>query len=157
MNLHDRLVEEIKFLKFVERKYPHEPSDFIIIVNEVRFEVHRSLLASRSPVLEKYFRTKIFKLEPTYQKFEDIDRRTFTHFLRYFYCNYVPKDTNFEELYDLAVAFKFTHLKEYCEKHLINRLKEDNAVQIFLLAEFHGSEVLLNNAAKFVLTAFGEK
>lgn len=147
MNLHDRLVEEIKFAKFVERNYPSEPTDYTFIVNNLKLKVHRSLLASRSPVFEKLFRTEIMDMGRTYQKFEDIHRSTFVRFLRYFYCNYVPKDTNFEELYDLAMAFRFTHLKEYCEKIIINRtLQPQNAYRVYCLGNFHRSEVLTNAA-----------
>lgn len=116
-----------------------EFSDFKFIINEKEFNVHKCILAASSEAF-----MKIFKVNKSFWKINDINEIIFAHLLRFIYCEKVPENLSqiAIKLFEAADVFKIEKLKEMCSEKIHETLSVENALETYNWAFVYDLEVL---------------
>ena len=116
------------------------------------FNVHRTLLAARSPVFATMFTTDMSEKELGRAKVSDIWPETLREMLRYIYCGRIEAPEQAEELLRAAEKYELDGLKIICLEELCTELSEMNVVDMYQLACLcTNAEVLKNRAIEFMV------
>lgn len=132
----------------------------IISADEKKLYVHKSILASRSPVFEAMFEHNMTEKIENIVKIEDIDYEVLLEMFRFIYSAKVTKlDLLICELLKAADKYSISGLKLLCEEALSNNLTMDNAVTKLIAAKQSSSkkfkriiDFILKNAQSIVKT-----
>jgi len=119
--------------------------DFKIIIEGQEFQVHKFLLAARSPTL-----AEILKNNPEVENLNlvDISVEIFEIILKFLYTDELPGDDgmNFLQLFAVAGKLKIEELKEFAATKLVDHIDEENAIEVFKLSNKYGHEELRQKA-----------
>ncbi|KAJ6621060.1 Speckle-type POZ protein-like [Pseudolycoriella hygida] len=119
-------------------------SDFSFDVNGRMFKVHKSILATASPVFDKLFQRKCKEGVPNHSRIDDTDPTIFQYLLDYIYCGKLPEEIHdgqvARNVFKVANYYQINRLEEVCVSVLKYSLTKDNAVDAFELAETYGLE-----------------
>lgn len=130
-------------------------ADFKIRTEDnVVFPVHRALLASRN----KYFAGMLMNDTLEAQQGEvlamDTTSDAMKELLRFIYTDTVSENSiqnMAEELFMAAEKHQVCRLKQLCERELLSRIDADNAPRLLLLGDIYCSDVMKEEAARFIL------
>ncbi|KAL5289404.1 SPOPL.2 family protein [Megaselia abdita] len=127
-------------------------TDTTLVVDDGEFNVHRGILAARSPVFSAMFeRTMKEGLSGT-AVIEDIDKEVLNELL---YFIYTGKVKNLKEygpgLLVASDKYNIPMLKEICEEFLANNLTLEMACECLILADIHSCETLKPKCTEFVI------
>ena len=116
-----------------------EFSDFKFIVNENEFDVHKCVLANASEAF-----VKIFRVNKSFWKINDINEHIFGILLRFIYCDEVPENLGniAVKLFEAADVFKIEELKEICSRKIHETLAAENSLELYNWAYVYDLEVL---------------
>ncbi|CAG9800602.1 unnamed protein product [Chironomus riparius] len=106
--------------------------DFKVQVDEKEFNVHKFLLAARSPVL-----AETFKNNPEVENLNliDISVDIFEQILNFIYTDELPdENTNFLHLFASAGKLKIEELKNFAATMLLEQITSENSFDIFKLS-----------------------
>jgi BTB/POZ domain len=108
-------------------------SDFVFIVKGKEFKVHKNVLASASPVMDKMFSSEMEESRNQKCIIETIQPEIFDSFLHFVYHGKLP--VNFTEvakdLYEAAHYYQIDLLSEICKKEVQSQLAKENALELF--------------------------
>jgi BTB/POZ domain len=89
-------------------------SDFTIFVQEVsckkEYRVHKSVLASKSPIFENIFKNDSAIHRAGKMQFNEFSSTTVSAFLRFLYTGFVQQEVNAIELFKMAAKYKVDSL-----------------------------------------------
>lgn len=127
-------------------------SDMIVSVGNKIFNIHRLVLAARSPVFEVMFQNKMRENSENKLVIEDSDEETFEVLLRYFYTGETgPLNTDLAlNLLVLADKYDVPELKAEIADYLKCEISIENALAILTEAYLHNATELENEAVEFV-------
>lgn len=117
-------------------------SDFTIIVESRKFQVHKILLISQSSVFETIFDSDLEENKTSEMRIDDFSAAAVEDFFRYLYIGDVESDTNAMELYQMANKYDVAGLTKICQDIILDNLDETNAYDILRLGQLHSSEDL---------------
>ncbi|CRK90613.1 CLUMA_CG004315, isoform A [Clunio marinus] len=107
-------------------------SDFTFIVNGRRLEVHKAILAARSPVFERMFTGDFRESASKVQEIKDVSPDIFEEFLFFLYTGELRNDdTPFEDLIIIADRYQVTDLLKHCESKMLKNINGENAETIY--------------------------
>lgn len=126
-------------------------SDFKFDVSGRQFKAHRCIMATASPVLDKWF-----KNNPTISaaKFNS-DPKVFQYFLAFIYKQELPHAAEMAiicvQLYQLADRYKVDNLKFHCKIYLeMITITADNALNLYECATTYRFENLVKRSWSFI-------
>ena len=123
-------------------------SDAILVMQSLRFPVHKAILAARSPVFAALFVNN--EKDPMVEVI-DVDRDIIWEALRYIYTGRVQNlESIAKELLRVASVYEIQDLQAMCEESLCRNLSVDNAVAVIGLTERYNADKLRSKAIEFV-------
>ncbi|XP_074094796.1 speckle-type POZ protein-like [Cotesia typhae] len=127
-------------------------TDVTFFVGDKKFQVHKIILTSRSPVLAAMFTHDMIEKNTNRVLVEDITPEIFEKFLIYMYTDRVANlDHVVLDLLKIADMYQLQSLKDICEASLIKSFKFKNFFEIVDLADRHRAETLKEHAIKYVV------
>jgi len=132
--------------------WDEKTSDFRIICGDESFPVHRLVLKARSGYFQGLFNSKLVESETGKVNIENMASETLKAVIEYMYTGKF-KDIESKALQLLVAAERFDLplLKKYCEEWLISKLKKNNAVDLFILADEQNSVKLRLKAKQMIV------
>ena len=132
--------------------------DFTIVSSaEEERQVHRAVLAISSPVLKAMIDSDLEETETGRCEMPDISTETLDTLVRFMYYNSTKDLESKQHARDVLVAadkYQMNDLKETCERILAADLKNENAIELLLLADKVTAKFLKNSALRHVAVNF---
>lgn len=113
-------------------------SDFKFVVKGSEFKVHKSILATVSPMLRKMFTIDMTESKEGVSRVDHIEPKTFGDMLKFIYGGEISENINARELYSAADYYQIEPLKKICEQEVHSSLNISNALEIFVWAHPYG-------------------
>ncbi|KAL0477547.1 BTB/POZ domain-containing protein [Acrasis kona] len=116
---------------------------------------HKLVLAARSPVFKAMFYGGIRNKESEFILNENIrDKRVLDQFVTFIYTNRVPLEKDAEEtvipLLALADEYGTVPLKESCGAFALDKINENNWLDLYEVAKMYNEQSLVNDCLSFV-------
>lgn len=127
-----------------------EFNDLTIKVGEKEFKVHKAILAALSSVFRQNFLNGDEITEKPFTKVKKLNEESFGSFLDFFYTGKVDDNVNALEVFELAIVFEVSILKEICFEKILTILSEANALDAFNIGSVYGFNQLKLAAFKFI-------
>lgn len=128
-------------------------SDFIIIVRNKEFKVHKCLLATASNVFDTMFSCGLDETKFGTANI-DCDPVIFNHLLSFIYTGLLPTDDMSEicvPLFELAECYNITSLMKTCLKFILEtEIDRENALDLYKLASTYDIKELLEDTWQFI-------
>ncbi|XP_030545186.2 BTB/POZ domain-containing protein At4g08455-like [Rhodamnia argentea] len=113
---------------------------------------HRAVLASRSPVFKAMLEHEVKESQSNTIKISEVSYDALRAFVNYLYCAEAFLDQQMAyDLLALAERYQVVHLKAYCEKFLVSKLKWDNSIVNYAFAHQHNAKLLLKAALSLII------
>jgi len=124
-------------------------SDVTIQVGEENFPAHKIILAERSRFFARMFASSMRENNEGLVRIPGDDEALFREVLRFIYQGTVENlDENATDLYILSDKYDIPELSSMCEKHLLDHLNLENAVEMFDISQTVASQGLLAKKSK---------
>lgn len=128
-------------------------TDFTIKIQEKEIQVHRVILAARSPV----FAAMLHHVDTSESKtgileIKDVEYNVVKEMLQFIYSGRSSPDLN-ELASDLLIAadkYRLEELKNHCEQSLIQAINCENACQLLIIADMYGAFTLRKKVNTFI-------
>jgi len=142
----DRMSQDIGLL-FTNKDF----ADVIITCGNQKFECHKIILGSRSPVFKAMFTSKMKEHNTGSVEIKDMDPLVLENLLQYIYtCDAPDIDTLTREIFSAADHYQLVELKELCEVKLSSRIEVKNCIEFLLLGNLYQASILKTEALRFV-------
>ncbi|XP_057318162.1 protein roadkill-like [Microplitis mediator] len=130
-------------------------SDVVLIVDDSKFRVHKSILIARSSVFASMFLYET-EVKENYVTINDLSLKTIGEMLKFIYTDQVTDiDGDAKELLKAADKYQLQTLKKLCEESLCKSITIANAVDIMILADENNARQLLDYAINFIANNTG--
>lgn len=125
--------------------------DVVLNVNGREFEAHKIILASRSPVFNAMFTSKMKENSKNIVDIEDISEDVFEELLSYIYTGEVNKLNHLAgELIFAADKYQIEDLKIICEHKLITMISIQNCIHLLQVSDAHSLYQLEQKLIPFI-------
>ena len=129
-------------------------SDIKVICGEKIYDCHKVILSARS----RYFKTLLSwngsETDERMIEIVDFDCAVIFQVLQYIYTGTLDNTANSEdmasEILKAANKYELEALKALCEKKLVDVLKDENCLRIYILSDFHQAFVLKKEALEII-------
>ena len=111
--------------------------DFRIQINDREFQVHKFILAARSPTLAEFMTQNP---NADFLILDDISVNIFEIILMYIYTDELPGDdkgTNYLHLFAAACRLEILELKRFAASKVMDNINQQNAVEVLMLSNKH--------------------
>ncbi|ELU11118.1 hypothetical protein CAPTEDRAFT_161127 [Capitella teleta] len=126
-------------------------SDVTLCVGGREFQVHKAILAARSPVFNAMFEHEMEEKKQNRVEINDVDHEVMKEMLRFFYTGRAPNlDKMADDLLAAADKYAVERLKVMCEEALCSNLTIENVSEVLVLADLHSAEQLKTHAIDFI-------
>ncbi|XP_057318997.1 speckle-type POZ protein-like [Microplitis mediator] len=130
-------------------------SDVVITVGDKKFQAHKLILGTRSPVFDAIFSHDMKEKKENEIEIPDVDPEIFKKLLEFIYTDKVSDlDDNAEELLEVADKYQLQLLKDMCTVSLSQTIDVENAIPIMLFADRNNVQQLIEYAEKFIIINF---
>lgn len=127
-------------------------TDVIFRVDGEEFNLHRNILAARSPVFLSMFSTEMVESIDGVVTLNDCEADIFKTFVTYLYTGKMESlnEDNVFPLFEIANKYMTEDLLSICSEYLKKKnITMDNFSDVVLLIDMSGDESLMNSAANF--------
>jgi speckle-type POZ protein len=129
-------------------------SDFVFIIDNKEFFVHKSILSVRSKVFEAMFANGI-ESQSNRCTIHDIESEVFEELLTFIYTGNAPKaQTMIEKLLAAAEKYEILEIKDFCAIIIFKDIKNENAIQSLIIADKYNVLKLLDKIIEFIAHNF---
>jgi len=126
-------------------------ADVVITCGDRKFECHKVILTSRSPVFKSMFGAGMKEGCTGRVEIKDMNPEVLENLLKYIYTSDAPDiDAVAKELFVAADQYQLIKLKQLCEEKLSSTIDVDNCIDLLVLGELHQASSLKEAALKFV-------
>lgn len=129
-------------------------TDFTVKVGEKEIDVHKAILAARSPVFAAMLNHESTSEAKTgVLVIKDVEYSVIKEMLHFIYSGRSSSDLNDQQASDLLIAadkYRLDELKNYCELSLIHLLTTENACQLLVIGDLYRAEILKGRALQFI-------
>uniref|UniRef100_A0A914H0P4 Speckle-type POZ protein n=2 Tax=Globodera TaxID=31242 RepID=A0A914H0P4_GLORO len=126
-------------------------ADCVLSSGSKEFQVHKAVLACRSPVFAAMFEHGMTEAQNDRVNIEDIDPEALKEMLRFMYTGNAPNlERMADELLAAADKYQLERLKVMCEQSLCLSLTNENACETLILADLHSAEHLKTQAIEYI-------
>lgn len=126
-------------------------SDVILVVSNIEFPAHKSILALRSSVFHAMFTHNMKEKMIDKVIVKNMKMEVFREFLRFIYTGCI--EVKLEMVHELLAAanhYALNCLKHVCERRLLSEMKIENVVDILLVADRYNVKDLKEEAIHFI-------
>jgi len=129
----------------------NEYADTTVTCGGKKFDCHKIILASRSPVFKTMLESNMKEKITGSIEIKGMRIEVFESLLQYIYTSDAPNiDTLARDLYAAADQYQIVKLKELCEAKLISNIDLENCIGLLVLGDLHQASALKQAALKFV-------
>lgn len=127
-------------------------SDVTLVIGDEQFNVHKAILAARSPVLETMFTEETLELAKGTFELTDVAVAIAGDFLRYIYTGLVPplNEEHGKDVFIAANKYQLESLKIIAEDALCFNLTIETVVDILLLSDTYNSSKIKSKCIKYI-------
>lgn len=126
-------------------------ADCVLCSGNKEFQVHKAVLACRSPVFAAMFEHGMTEARSDRVIIEDIDPEVLREMLKFMYTGSAPSlERMADELLAAADKYQLERLKVMCEQALCLSLTNESACETLILADLHSAEHLKQQAIEYV-------
>ncbi|KAF6197469.1 hypothetical protein GE061_020176 [Apolygus lucorum] len=130
-------------------------TDVTLVIGDVQFAAHKLVLAGNSPVFEAMFNNDTLESQSGQVVITDVPSHVFSWFLECLYTEVLPprEETPLACLFDLFVCadkYQTTSLLLTLDREMLNRLKLDNAFDLFKIADTLGRAELFKMCLTYI-------
>lgn len=125
-------------------------TDFVVIVENLKIEVHKVVLSAKSPVLAAMLRTDMEERKSSQMVIVDFSRIAVEEFMRYLYTGEIQDEENAIELYELAVKYNVHGLESFCREIILCNIRATNAVKLLKFAKLYELKDLAEGAFEVI-------
>jgi len=137
---------------FASLLWDESSSDFLIVCGEESFPVHRMVLEARSCYFQGLLKSSFVESEIGKVEIKDMASETVKAVIEYIYTGkFKALESRAAELLVAADRFHLNLLKNYCAEWLISNLNQDNAVDLFVLADKYNAVNLRLKAKQMIV------
>ncbi|XP_057319022.1 speckle-type POZ protein B-like [Microplitis mediator] len=127
-------------------------SDVILVVGNEKFNAHKLILSTRSPVFSAMFTHEMKEKRDSEVTIPDIDPEIFNKLLEFIYTDKITNlDADAAYLLEAADKYQLLNLKSLCEESLSKSVRIDNAIELMVLADMHNANQFLEFIFKFII------
>ncbi|XP_070507844.1 uncharacterized protein [Chironomus tepperi] len=111
--------------------------DFRIQIDDCEFQVHKFILAARSPTIADFM---LQNSNADFLILDDISVGIFEKILTFIYTDELPlddKDINYLQLFAAANQLDIAELKKFAASKIMDNIDQQNAVEILMLGNKH--------------------
>ncbi|XP_057318658.1 speckle-type POZ protein B-like [Microplitis mediator] len=127
-------------------------SDVILVVGNVKFKAHKTILSARSPVFLAMFTHEMKEKKDSEVAIPDIDPGTFNKMLEFIYTDKINElDTYAAYLLEAADKYQLLNLKSLCEESLSKSASIDSAIKLMILADMHNANHLFEHVLELII------
>ncbi len=135
--------------------YDAELSDTTIEVGNEVFNVHKSILCSRSSVFRAMLcKGNFSEAQCGTIKLQDVSADIVRELIYFIYTDMLSPSFNLEEnvvpLFAASMQFEIKGVTKICENVFINKLNIDNAIQVLKVADTYSSKSLKDQVFQFI-------
>ncbi|CAI9725152.1 actin-binding protein IPP [Octopus vulgaris] len=131
--------------------------DVEIQVGSKTFYAHRNVLAAGSSYFNAMFTSTLVENDQKVITLQGLQPESFQSLLHFFYTGQIEVSTeNCQDLMSAADMFDVTEVLAFCCEYLKQQLSVDNCIGIYIFAEAHACEDVLNAAEKYIYSHFAE-
>ncbi|KAF8778344.1 Speckle-type POZ protein-like like protein [Argiope bruennichi] len=143
----------------LENFYNHETrtTDFCIKAEKKIFQVHRCILAARSPVMKSMLENDMIEKRTGSVKIEDINSEVISLLLYYIYSSELKKNIEYQliaSLYAAADKYDIPGLRNYCRQELMKKVSISNFDDLLILSHLHRDNELKQFIISFLSTQY---
>lgn len=125
--------------------------DFTLVADGREIQVHKIILAARSPVFAAMFEHEMKERKQNRVNIVDVNYEILHELLKFIYTGKVENlEIMAGEMLAAADKYALDRLKRLCEKELCANLSTENAVEILILADLHDADQLKVQAVDFI-------
>nr|XP_029707645.1 protein roadkill isoform X1 [Aedes albopictus] len=129
-------------------------SDVTLAVGGREFQVHKAILAARSPVFAAMFEHEMEERKQNRVAITDVDHEVLKEMLRFIYTGKAPNlDKMADDLLAAADKYALEKLKVMCEEALCVNLSVETAAETLILADLHSADQLKAQTIDFINTS----
>uniref|UniRef100_A0A182QDU4 BTB domain-containing protein n=1 Tax=Anopheles farauti TaxID=69004 RepID=A0A182QDU4_9DIPT len=129
-------------------------SDVTLAVGGREFQVHKAILAARSPVFAAMFEHEMEERKQNRVAITDVDHEVLKEMLRFIYTGKAPNlDKMADDLLAAADKYALDKLKVMCEEALCVNLSVETAAETLILADLHSADQLKAQTIDFINTS----
>ncbi|OQV23256.1 putative Protein roadkill [Hypsibius exemplaris] len=129
-------------------------SDVTLDVGKREFNVHKAMLAARSPVFDNMF-SNPDNVTSNHYVITDVTSRGMKELLYFIYTGHIDKTENIvEEVLEAAQKYQVSQLQAICESLILRELQVDNAVKTLILAHESKAQQLKEIVLEFIARNF---
>lgn len=127
-------------------------ADFRIIVNEKKFNVHKSVMEAASPFFANLFKSNMKESLNNSYTIHQYKPETIENLLKFIYAAKLPVnfENNAQELYEAAHYYGLEKLKVICAQKITPHLSSANAIKLHSWACLYDLEELKRDAWKVI-------
>lgn len=128
-------------------------SDVEVKAKERKFEAHKLILSSRSPVLKSMIEHKMAESNSGVIEILDLDPDHVKDFLLYLYTGdfHHVTSTNVFDLYTAAVIYALDELRAECRIRMVGDISVDSVLEVIHLATVHNEADMLKSGTEFFI------
>jgi len=135
------------FLLFQRKDF----ADVIVMCGNKKFECHKVILSSRSPVFKAILTSNMKEQNMGTVEIKNMNPQVLEDLLSYIYTSYAPNiDTLANELFAAADQYQLEKLKELCEVKLCSNIQVENCIELLILGDMYQASTLKTKALEFV-------
>lgn len=128
-------------------------TDFTIKVQDKSIQVHKAILAARSPVFAAMLQhVDTNEVKTGILEIKDVEYNVVREMLTFIYCGKSSSELN-EIASDLLIAadkYRLEELKSHCEHNLIQAINLENACDLLIIADMYGASNLRKKVIHFI-------
>ncbi|KAJ7959186.1 BTB/POZ domain-containing protein [Quillaja saponaria] len=133
-------------------------TDIVLVASDdgggpsVPVPAHKAFLVSRSPVFKAMLENEMEESRSGIIKISDVSFDVLHAFVNYLYTAKAYLDEQMAyDLLIMAEKYQVKHLKAYCEKFLVSKLKWKNSVKSYTFARYHNAKRVLDAALSLII------
>lgn len=127
-------------------------SDTTLVCCDKSYQVHRAILAARSPVFSAMFSNNMREKESNRVTIDDMEPEAIEELLRFIYVSKINKlATVSRGLLAAADKYDMKDLKDICEDFICNELTVENAAETLGFADLYGTDKLRSRVVQFII------
>ncbi|CAD6197291.1 unnamed protein product [Caenorhabditis auriculariae] len=156
-------------MSFSKQNFPTNPvlntmlteklhTDFSLRAEGESIEVHKAVLAARSPVLRAMLSHENSKeVQASVLEMEDVEFAVVQQFVDYIYRAKLPSEEPMvKKLLAMAEKYQVNELKTECQNRLVQGLTYGNACFLAVLADFYDCSLLRSKALQLIAESFDD-
>lgn len=128
-------------------------SDVSLNVKNIKFQVHKFILAARSPVFAAMFEHDMKEKNQNVVQITDVDPDIMRELIRFAYSGEVENlNLKAKDLLAAADKYAFEDLKSMCELSLSKNLNAENVIVTLNVADLHSTPKLKEQALQYLVS-----